>query len=53
MVTRQLSLGNFDEIDASRVDVVYSVGTPGTATLNAPDNVIDYIKVKNDHGTLK
>ena len=53
MATRQFTLGNFDEIDASRVDVVYSVGTPGTATLNAPDNVIDYIKVKNDHGTLK
>ena len=50
MATRQFTLGNFDEIDASRVDVVYSVGSPGTATLNAPDNVIDISRSKMTMG---
>lgn len=52
-VTRQLTLGNFDEIETAGISVVYSVGMPGTATLKAPSNIIEYIVAKNDNGTLK
>lgn len=52
-VARQLTLGDFDEIETAGINVVYSVGTPGTATLKAPSNIIEYIVAKNDNGTLK
>lgn len=53
VVAKQLTLGDFDEIETAGISIVYSVGTPGTATLKAPSNVIEYIIAKNDNGTLK
>lgn len=53
IVSRELALGDFDEIDASRVDIEYTIGTPGKAILSAPDNVIDAINVDIRNGELK
>lgn len=50
--TRTLTLGDFDEIETSRVDVVYTIGTPGTATLTAPENIIDEIEIYVKNGEL-
>lgn len=52
-VTKQLTLGDFDEIETAGISVVYSVGAPATATLKASSNIIEYIVAKNDNGTLK
>lgn len=50
MTTRQLNLADFNEIETERINVVYTIGTPGTATLTAPDNIIDLLEVKvRDH----
>lgn len=53
IITKNLKLGDFNEIEVSRVNIVYSVGTPGTATLSAPDNVMDKITVSTRGGKLK
>ena len=53
IITKNLKLGDFNEIEVSRVNIVYSVGTPGSATLSAPDNVMDKITVSTRGGKLK
>ncbi len=53
MITRELNIADFDEIIASRVNIEYTVGAPGRATLTAPDNVIDEIVVECHDGELK
>jgi len=53
MISRNLTLDDFDEIETSRVDIEYTVGTPGNAVLTAPDNVIDNIIVIVKEGELK
>ena len=53
VVSHNFTLADFDEIDAAVVNVQYSVGTPGSATLTAPDNIIDLIEVRVDKGELE
>lgn len=53
MQTRTIILGDFQRIETARVAVEYSVGTPGEATLTAPDNVIDDIVVTVKDGKLE
>ena len=53
MESREISIGDFDEIETSRVHIEYTVGTPGKAILTAPVNVIDDITVKNYEGELE
>lgn len=52
IVSRTLTLGDFDKIDTRIVKVRYSVGAPGDATLSAPDNVIDNVVVEVRDGEL-
>ena len=52
MQTRTIILGDFYRIETARVVVEYSEGTPGEATLTAPDNVIDDIIVTVKDGKL-
>lgn len=53
VVTKQIELGDFSRIDASRVNVVYTLGQPGTATLMAPDNEIDHVELSCRGGKLE
>lgn len=53
IATRSMQLGDFNEIDASRVNVVYTTGTPGNATFTAPDNVVDLFEIRVYGGELK
>lgn len=53
MITRTVNISNFDEIDASRVKVVYTPGRADRrATITAPDNVMQYVEVTCSDGTL-
>lgn len=53
MISREFDLGDFDEIETSRVNIEYTVGTSGKAILTAPDNVIEDITVTVKEGDLK
>lgn len=53
MMTQEMIIGDFDEIETSRVNIEYTVGTPGKAILTAPDNVINDVVVKTVDGELK
>lgn len=53
MQTREINIGDFDEIETSRVNIEYTVGTPGKAILTAPDNVIGDVVVKSHYGELE
>lgn len=50
--TRNLNLGDFHEIDASVALVEYTPGAEGLAVLEAPDNVINDVKVSVRDGKL-
>jgi Putative auto-transporter adhesin, head GIN domain len=53
LVTKQLSLGSFDRIDASgcfQVDVTQ--GNASSVAVTADDNLWDSVEVRNDGGTL-
>lgn len=50
--TRNLTLADFHEIDASVASVEYTPGAEGMAVLEAPDNVINDVKVSVRDGKL-
>ena len=53
-ITRTHNVRSFDAIEASRVKVVYTPGpATGTVTVTAPDNVMPYVQVRVDDGTLE
>lgn len=46
IVTKTVAIGNFDEIEVSRADLIVHIGTPtGTAKISAPDNLINELHV--------
>ena len=54
LITKTVSVGNFDEIDAAQVKVIVRVGNPtGTAKITAPDNIIEKLKISNSGNELK
>lgn len=54
LVTRTVSVQPFDAVSASRyVKVVLTSGTPGRLTIEADDNVIDYVVANVEKGELK
>ena len=53
LVTKEMSLGNFNQVDASgafHIDVTQ--GTPASVVVTADDNLWDVVDVHNDGGTL-
>ena len=53
LVTREITVASFHEIEAEFFDVEVTVGdATGKATLTAPDNIIDDVVVKVAGGTL-
>ena len=53
IVTKTVSVGSFDEIDVSRVNLIVHVGHPtGSAKISAPDNLIEELKVSSHGGEL-
>ncbi len=54
LTTRQFNVGSFNELSSSIVDVHVTVGpATGIAVLEAPDNLINRIKVTTSNGELK
>lgn len=54
IITKTVSVGNFNEIDASMVNVVYNVGrATGKVSVSAPDNVMPYVTVVTDGDELE
>lgn len=54
MTSKTVSVGSFNEIDVSRVKLIVFIGTcNGTVKVNAPDNLINELKIKNSGGELK
>ncbi len=52
--TRTVGVRAFDAIEASRVKVVYTPGpATGTVTVTAPDNLMQYVVIEVDDGTLE
>lgn len=53
IVSKTVSVGSFDEIDVSRVNLVVHIGNPtGSAKISAPDNLIEELQVKTSDGEL-
>lgn len=52
LVTRDINPGHFNEIRAYRINVVYTQSENFSATLEAPDNIIDLIEISNQNGKL-
>ena len=53
MATQTVTVGSFHEIEASRIKVVYAQGPLTQARIEAPENVLPYVKVRVDGGTLR
>ncbi len=54
LVTEEVRVGAFDKISARHNAAVYVVeGTPGTVSLKADDNIMEYVEVEVEKGTLK
>lgn len=54
IVTKEVRVGAFDKISARHAVTVYLIdGTPGTLTVKADDNVMEYVETKVEKGTLK
>lgn len=54
LATKEVAVGAFDKISASRNATVYVVnGTPGSVTVKADDNVLEYVETRVEKGTLK
>lgn len=54
IITRTQPIAAYDEIRASRaVHVIVEDRTDGDAVIKADDNVMQYVVVKNDNGTLR
>lgn len=53
MASRTETVGDFHEIEASRVKVVYSQGPVSAVRIDAPDNVLPHVRVAVNGGTLR
>lgn len=53
IIKREVSISDFDEVSVSTgIRVVYTTGAKAKATIQAPDNIMEYVRVSNDGNEL-
>ena len=53
IIKREVSVSDFDEVSVSTgIRVVYTTGLTAKATIQAPDNILEYVNVTNDGNEL-